>query len=122
MKIHLPIILRTALLSACMIIGAGSYTMAAPDGIESGPGPKPDSIDIPAGNTFTITSDVPTVDSDITLAGTRLARLQAFSGLVLQVSVSVSSRFLRDFHPSSHIASVVQRTPEEHSTPPAFII
>ena len=39
--------------------------------------------------------------------GTRLARLQAFSGLVLQVSDSVSSRFLRVFHPSSHIASVV---------------
>ena len=38
--------------------------------------------------------------------GTRLVRLQAFSGLVLQVSDSVSSRFLRDFHPSSHIASV----------------
>ena len=77
MKIHLPIILRTALLSACMIIGAGSYTMAAPDGIESGPGPKPDSIDIPAGNTFTITSDVPTVDSDITLAGTLVAEVDA---------------------------------------------
>ena len=41
--------------------------------------------------------------------GTRLAHLQAFSGLVLQVSDSVSSRFLRDFHPSSHIASVVQK-------------
>ena len=60
-----------------MIIGAGSYTMAAPGSIESGPGPKPDSIDIPAGNTFTITSDVPTVDSDITLAGTLVAEVDA---------------------------------------------
>ena len=42
--------------------------------------------------------------------GTRLARLQAISGLALQVSDSASSRFLRDFHPSSHIASVVLKS------------
>ena len=40
-------------------------------------------------------------------SGTRLVHLQVFSGLVLQGSGSVSSRFPRCFHPGSHIASAV---------------
>lgn len=60
-----------------MIIGASSYTMAAPDGIESGQGPSPNNTNIPAGEIFTFTSDKPSVVGDITLAGTLVAEVDA---------------------------------------------